>query len=403
MPDRLGYHQQTLDYLKSAERELWAWFSSTATQDDAAKHARLEVLKSCYRFERADTAELYSVCDEVAAALGVTAPVTLYQSQTPDRTNLLLAYVPNEAHVVFEGNVRATLTDDELRAALAHELTHFAYWQEADGEMRIADQMLAAMALHPAATPSHVESARLFRLYTEIHADRGALAASGNALTAISALIKIATGATDVNAESYLRQAAELFDEQKEVRTDELTHPEAYIRAWALNRWANEQPGADADIRRIIEGRLDTERLTLVGQYRLTAITRRLLEAFFEPRWLRTDALVAHARLFFTDFSPGAPTFHAQPRPLSEELGDAAESVQRYACYVLLDLATVDGQLEDAPLAAALRLADEAGVGERFLTLAREELDLTKRAVTRLKKEAASIVAKAAAAAEELA
>jgi hypothetical protein len=402
MPERLAYHQQTLDYLKSAEPELWAWFSSTPTQDDAVRTARLEVLKSCYRYERADAADLYAVCDEVAATLDVTAPVTLYQSQAAAGMNLLLAYVPNEAHIVFEGNVRAMLTACELRAALAHELAHFAYWQEAAGEMLIADQMLAAMALHPAATPSHIESARLFRLYTEIHADRGALAVSGDALTAVSALIKIATGTPDVSAESYLRQAAELFDQQKEIRTEELTHPEAYIRVWALKRWADDEAGADADIRRIIEGRLDTERLSLIGQQRLTAITRRLLDAFFEPQWLRTDALLAHARLFFTDFNPGLPAIEQGCRSLADELADVDESVQRYSSYVLLDLGTVDSQLEDAPLAAAFRLADELGLGERFATLAREELALTKRAVARLKKEATAIMAKAAAAAEEL-
>lgn len=399
MTQRLAYHQETLEYLKAHEPELWRWFSSTACQDEYAKNARLDLLKSCYRFERTGAEDLYALCDEVSAALGLSAPVTMYQSQGAGAMNMALAYVPNEAHIVFEGPVRTTLTRDELRSALAHELTHFSCWQEADGELLIADQMLAAMAVHPAAQPSHIESARLFRLYTEIQADRGALAACGNQLTAISALIKIETGLSEVDPESYLRQSAEVFG-QSEVKAEELTHPESYIRAWALTRWADDGSGAETGIRRIIEGRLDTDRLSLIGQQRLTAITRRLLRQFFDLRWLRTEVLLAHARLFFTDFDLDAPPAD-EPRALADELQETAESVQRYLCYVLLDLATVDRQLEDAPLAAALRLAEDAGLAERFMTLAGEELGLSKRAATRLRKEGADIMARAARAAEE--
>lgn len=429
MTQRLAYHQETLEYLKAHEPELWRWFSSTACQDEYAKNARLDLLKSCYRFERSGAEDLYALCDEVSVSLGVSAPVTLYQSQGAGAMNMALAYVPNQAHIVFEGAVRTTLTRDELRSALAHELTHFSCWQEADGELLIADQMLSAMAVHPAAQPSHIESARLFRLYTEIQADRGALSACGNQLTAISALIKIETGLSEVDPESYLRQSAEVFG-QSEVKAEELTHPESYIRAWALKRWADDGSGAETEIRRIIEGRLDTDRLSLTGQQRLTAITRRLLRQFFDLRWLRTEVLLAHARLFFTDFDPDAPSVDDpraasvrrsdlervpsvrvadlevgrgddEPRALADELQDTAESVQRYLCYVLLDLATVDRQLEDAPLAAALRLAEEAGLAERFMTLAGEELGLSKRAAARLRKEGTDIMARAARAAEE--
>lgn len=396
---RLAYHQQTLDYLKHAEPELWRWFSSTACQDEFAKTARLELLKSCYRFERADAGDLYALCDEVAATAGVAAPVTLYQSQSGDRMNMMLAYMPDEAHIVFEGPVRTTLTRDELRSTIAHELAHYALWQEADGEMLIADQMLAAMASHPAAQPSHLESARLFRLYTEIYADRGALAACGDPLTAIAALIKVGTGVTDVNAESYVRQATEVFA-QADVKAEELTHPESYIRAWALNRWAGDPEHADADIRRVIEGRLDIDRLSLLGQDQLTRMTRRLLFEFFGPRWLRTDVLLAHARLFFTDFNPDVPPGDA-PRGYEEALKNVSDSTERYVSYVLLDLATVDRQFDDAPLVAALRLAEKGGIEERFGALLTEELGLSRRAISRLRKEGHSIMEKAARSAGE--
>jgi hypothetical protein len=71
--------------------------------------------------------------------------------------------------------------------------------------------------------------------------------------------------------------------------------------------------------------------------------------------------------------------------------------MRRYACYVLLDLATVDRTLEQAPLAAAIRLSEELGVDDAFLAVAGEELALSKRTLARLRKDSAKVVADAAA------
>ena len=92
------------------------------------------------------------------------------------------------------------------------------------------------------ADPLHVESARLCDLYTEVFADRGSLLAAGSAADAIAALLKVETGLAEVCAESYLRQADEIFA-QASPRAEQLTHPEAFIRARALALWESKGEG----------------------------------------------------------------------------------------------------------------------------------------------------------------
>jgi hypothetical protein len=398
--DPLPYHRQIVDYLQANETELWKWFSSTSFRDEYAATTRLELLKSCYRFDPVDHAEPYRLVEEAKLRLGLHAPITLYQSQSGAGMNASLCYIPGEAHLVLEGPIRTTLSLEEFRAIVAHELAHYLLWERHDGELLVADQLLSAMARHERTEPSHVESTRLFRLYLEVHCDRAALAVCPDPLVAISALIKVQTGLADAQAESYLRQSEEIFG-QAEMRTEELTHPELFIRARALKLWADGGSGAGAEIARMIEGPLDLGRLSLLRQARLTDITRRVLMEFLTPAWLHTEPLLAHARLFFTDLDPKQKPTSLESPSVKDALAGADDSVKRYLSYVLLDLATVDRNLDEAPLAAALRLAEEIGLGEPFLAVASEELEMGKRSLARLRKDAAKVVSDAAAAPSE--
>jgi hypothetical protein len=390
----LPFQRDLIAYLRSEEPELWRWYSSTTFLDEYATNVRLGLLKSCYRLERDAHPDVYGLVDEVRASLGITAAVTVYQSQTAVALNAWLAYLPGEAHVVLEGPVTATLTRDELRAALAHELTHYLIWQFENGDLLVADQMISAMASHPRAEASHVETARLFRLYLEIHADRGSVVAGADPMVAIGSLVKVQTGLADAQGESYLRQAEEIFAAATEVKTEELTHPESFIRARALKLWSDSGDAANEAIASMIESRLDLARLGLPGQKRLSAMTRGVLARLLRPGWLRTDARLAHARLFFSDLDPEREAETAV-LPSVEELAAAHETVRRYLSYVLLDMATVDRESEDAPLAASLRMAEELGLGALFPEIAATELELSKRALTRLRKDAAQMVAAA--------
>ena len=387
----LPFERDLQAYLKAEEAELWEWFSSTAFLEERARDVRLELLKAAYRCEREDHAALYVLADEVREAMGGSPSVTLYQAQGAPALNLFLSYLPGEAHVVLEGPVAGTLTGDELRAALAHELAHHRLWEQEGGELLVASQVLGSVAADARAEPSHLETARLLRLYTEVHADRAALAVCGRLAAAVGALIKVETGLADASAESYLRQADEIFG-QGEQTTEGVTHPEAFVRTRALRLWHEQGPAAEAEVARLIEGRLDLGRLSLLGQLRLTRLTRRVLCRFLQPAFLRTEAREAHARLFFPDLGPEDDA--GDPGELREEVAAAHESVSRYLGYVLLDLATVEGRA-DEPLCAALRLAEELGPG--FPEAVGKELELGKRALTRLSRQAAQVLAAAEA------
>jgi hypothetical protein len=375
--------------LQRQEADIWKWFSTDRLRAEQSESVRLDLLKATYRMERETGPALYAAADEVAGRLGLDAPVTLYQSQCAVGLNASLAYVSGEAHVVLQGPVTDRLTPVELRCVLGHELAHFLLlerWQE----YLVASQILAAMTNDPSVDRPHLASARLFGLYTEVYCDRAAYLAGGDLAAAISALVKIETGITEVSAESYLRQADEIFA-KGHPRTEGITHPETFIRARAMKLWVQEPERAAADLQRVIEGPVSVDELDLLGQKTISDLTRRLVVSFLRPPWLQTEPLLAHARLFFDDFRPDS----VEDPALVGDLKDSADKTRDYFCYVLLDFAVADRELEDAPLAAALLLSDELGLGECFRQLAAKELNLRKKALEKLEVDASAIVAKA--------
>ena len=386
----LVYHVQMVRHLQACEPELWAWFAGDRVREQENQAIRLDLLKTTYRIERDANAALYTAADGVAAALGLNVPVTFYQAQNAAGLNASLPYLPGEAHVVLVGPILTVLNDLELRGVLGHELTHFMLldrWRD----YLIAAQLLSAMTHDVAAHPSHLASSRRFNLYTEVFCDRGSYLATGNLGATVGALVKTGTGIGDVSAESYLRQTEEIF-QKGTPRAEGVTHPETFIRCKALQLWAERPNSAGAEIKAVIEGPRSLEELDLLGQQDVSDITRRLIGTFLRYPWLHTDSVLAHARLFFEDFQPSTAD-----RIAAADLAGKSEKLRDYYCYVLLDFATADRDLEEAPLAAALLLSDELGLGDRFLQLAAKELNLRKKQMQKLEAEAGRIVADASA------
>src|SRR5262249_40574898 len=146
---------------------------------------------------------------------------------------------------------------------------------------------------------------------------------------------------------------------------------------------------ADQEIRRMIEGTFSLNTLDLLGQQRLTGLTRRLVCLLLAPKWFRTESVLGQARLYFNDFQPAGPG--ETDKTLVEELAMTDERLRDYLCYILLDFAAVDPELEQAPLAAAFLIADRLKLGERLGQLATKELKIPKREIAKLHRDAASI------------
>ncbi len=390
--DALPYQQQIVQYLQTHEKELWDWFAAHSHQEDQGEALRLDLLKTTYRLDRDEKPDLYQTADEVAAKLGLDLPLTIYQAQQANEMNASIAYLPGEAHIVLAGPVLDRLSSGELRALFGHELSHLVLWERFDRVYLIADQILSAMTYDAQVHPAHLETARLFRLYTEIFCDRGCWFVTDNTDEAISTLVKIETGLADVSAASYVRQADEIFSKENP-QTDGVTHPECYIRARAIHLWANSPSTADEQIARMIEGPPALEQLDLLRQIQVRQTTTQLIAELLRPKWFQTDAALAHARLYDENYSPTAD--RTDGFDLSAAVKTPDTNLLNYYCYVLMDFVTSDRQLEELPLAAALTLAEQLGLEKRFAEIAIKELRLRKKQFAKINKEKEQLLAAA--------
>lgn len=394
----LAYHRDVVDYLKAEDRDVWRWFAKRKDSPEQAAAVRLDLLKSTYRIERQTQAELYAAADEVAARLGIEAPLTIYQAQHPLGLTAWLAHLPGEAHIVLSGPVTTTLSPVELKALIGHELGHRLLWEQWDGDCQVALQTLEALANDPAASPVYAATARLYSLYSELFCDRAAWLATQDVLATVSMLVKVLTELKDVSAESYLRQADEIFS-QEQAKTEGLTHPEGYIRARALRLWVEQGDRAASAIDAMLAGPLALRDLDLLGQKRAAIITRRLIDQLLAPAWFQTERVLVHARSFFEDYAPPGPEQAdeslASDVCLASEGATTDAALQDYYAYVLLDFATVDRDLEELPLAAALLLARRLGLAERFKQIALKEMKLTKKRFNLIDSQVEELLAEA--------
>jgi hypothetical protein len=271
------------------------------------------------------------------------------------------------------------LTDEQRSSLLAHELAHLKLWRQDDHELLITEQILSALTNDPHAHVAHVESARLFRLYSEIYCDRIAAHVVGDPLIVISMLVRMLAGVEDVDAKAYLAQSDEVL--AKTAGTSEgATHPETYVRAKALQLWFEQPDQADIEVRRLLQGSPTLDGLDLLGQLDIQGKTKRLLHCFLRPSWLRTDSMLATAKLFFDDLRlPPTDDSPTDVAVVAEEMKSDHSTVLDYYCFVLLDLVTADAELDEAPLARALELAESLGFKDRLIELVACELRLRKK------------------------
>lgn len=384
----LPYHDAVVRYLQAEEPELWRWTRSAQAIEAHADTVRSELLKETYRLDREAHPELHACCANAAARLGLQVPVTLYQAGD-GAMNASLYFLPDEAHVVLTGPVLERLKGAELEAVLGHELAHHVLWRLADGAYHAADRLLGATQADTRAQRAHLQTARLFQLSTEAFADRGGAIGCGALAPAVTALVKMQTGLTEVSAASYLKQADEVCAAPG-LTTQATTHPEVFVRARALRLWCEAAPDADAWLAATLEGPLALDTLDLIGQQRLTALTRRLLAQLLRPRCLRSDGLLAHARRYFPDLRPDDTPDGGLPGEIA-----AATGTHDYVAAVLLDFAVADRELDEVPLAGAFELAQRLGVDEAFARFVAKELRLPKRQLTRIRQEAGALIERA--------
>jgi Zn-dependent protease with chaperone function len=374
----LPQHLALVDWLRREEKEVWRWFGDKETAAMDAGETRLSLLRDMYRMDAEGHPDVFREISRACAALGVQAEVHAYQAQHETQPNAAVYHLPGEAHVVFSGPILSLLSAEELRGVIGHELAHHLLWQMNNGEFLLADRILHAAAAHPGAEPAHARSARVWRLATELFADRGAFLASGSLEAAVGGLVKATTGLANVNAKSYLSQAKEVFSKSKP-KIDQVSHPETFIRARALQLWVEEDDSLEETIDRMLDSDDDLDGLTLLQQAELSMLTRRFLAHLLAPYWFQTEATMAHARLFFQDFSTA-------PDPgIIAEIAARPVSQREYCTQLMLDFCAVDPDLHDAPIARGLSIARDLECLGAFEKMLGKALNVKAKDLKRLK------------------
>lgn len=376
------YHVDVCNYLTGHEPDLWRW--GVSSMQDDLQQVRLHLLKTTYQLSAEAHPELHAAAARVARALGISPAISLYQSNDGGGANVAIYTANAEAHIIFQGPVLGMLDGAERDAVLGHELAHCLLWQRDGQRYWIASRILERLALEERAPGVWTNTATRYQQYTEIFADRGAYAACGDIAPCIASLVKIQTGAPQVHVESYLQQADRILAHQG--APGELAgHPQNFIRARALALHAAGADGIDTTLAALLGGPVDLAGLDILGQVELHLLTRSVLARLLAPHWFASDAVLALARRYYAGYQHGEAPLARHAAAQGAVALPPGHRLAEFFSFVLLDFAHVDPLLDDVPLAAALRMAQELGIGEAFDAALLKETTLKKSALAKLK------------------
>lgn len=381
----LPYHQKVREHFRS-QPKTWDYFTVEKNKEDQLVQFKSELLKNTYKFDTAADSFIY---DKVAIAKEKlelqNLPVTVYQAQYTDELNATIVYLNGEAQIVFSGPITKLLEEEELLAVLAHELTHIKLYSMLDGDLEVADRIITSIANNHNSEASYYETARLFRLYTEIFCDRGAYKVTGKTAPVITSLVKASTGLERVNAASYLKQAEEIFSAENDLKTSGVSHPENFIRARAIELWHQKQEQAEPEIIKMIEGHSNLDQLDIFKQKELAGLTRNFLQLFLKPKWFQSTMVISQAKQYFTDFMLNEKA--VLDEKVIETLSSLHASVKDYLAYVLLDFVLLDATLEEIPAGWAIQFAEDVQLKETYDGILKKEMKFSDKKLQQYKEK----------------
>ncbi|HXB07609.1 MAG TPA: hypothetical protein VNW04_10845 [Puia sp.] len=343
LPEALSYQLKVRDHFKQ-QTATWEFFAATRTREEQLVSFQTELLKNTYQFQRETDAGLYAQIDLALERLGLgPIPVTAYQAQYTNEVegNASIVYLHQEAHLVFSGPIRQRLNETELLAVIAHQLTHIHLSTLLAGELEVAGRIITAIGNDHQSSASYFETARLFRLYTEIYCDRGAFAVVGYSDAIITGLEKAAGNV---------------------------------IRTQAIRLWQDQREAAEPAITKMVEGPADLDRLDLFTQASLHSLTLELVLDLLWPEWARTPAVLGLVHQYFPALSWNGTAETGVGEKLGTILATAQSNIREYFSYLLLDFALADPSLENQLLGRAIAFAEEAGLSGVFEPVCKREL-----------------------------
>ena len=388
MLQALPYHLKVRDHF-ARQTETWNFFAAVKTKEEQLAQYKTELLKNTYKFDETADAGIYEKVKIAKEKLGLEQlPVTVYQAQYTDEMNASIVFLNNEAHIVFSGRITQLLDENELLAILAHELTHIKLYSMMQGELEIAERIIMAIAGNYNSDAAYYETARLFRLYTEIVCDRGAYTVVEDTKPVITSLVKVATGLDKVSAESYAKQAEEIFSTDSGVKATTISHPENFIRARAIQLWHEKKEAAEEEIINLIEGMTDLDQLDVFKQKDLLVLTRKFMQLLLKPIWFRSTLVTSLAKQYFTDFSYDDNI--VLDEEFVEAISESHSSIRDFLGYIMLDFALVDGELEQIPFGWAFQFAETMQLKDVFDAIVKKELQLSDKKLQQHKQKTMS-------------
>jgi Zn-dependent protease with chaperone function len=388
MLQALPYHLKVRDHF-ARQTETWNFFAAVKTKEEQLAQYKTELLKNTYKFDETADAGIYEKVKIAKEKLGLEQlPVTVYQAQYTDEMNASIVFLNNEAHIVFSGRITQLLDENELLAILAHELTHIKLYSMMQGELEIAERIIMAIAGNYNSDAAYYETARLFRLYTEIVCDRGAYTVVEDTKPVITSLVKVATGLDKISAESYAKQAEEIFSNDSGVKATTVSHPENFIRARAIQLWHEKKEAAEEEIINMIEGMTDLDQLDVFKQKDLLVLTRKFMQLLLKPTWFRSTLVTSLAKQYFTDFSYDDDI--VLDEEFVEAISESHTSIKDFLGYIMLDFALVDGELEQIPFGWAFQFAETMQLKDVFDAIVKKELQLSDKKLQQHKQKTMS-------------
>jgi hypothetical protein len=369
------YHIKVRDYFKS-RKKTWDWFAKQENKEEQNKKFKAEILKNTYRLEKTDYEKLYKACEDICKVLNSDATVILYQENNSVQLNAQIIILENEAHIALSGNVLTLLTDEEFKALMAHELSHYLFTKMDNGDFEITQRIILALANDSRSEDVIIETARLFQLYLELFCDAGALKACGDYKPVIQALVKMHTGISAVNAESYLKQAKEILESDTS-SSKNFSHPEAYIRSVATAMRHEGDKEYKKTISNLIEGNIDLNKLDIFRQQKLHNFTYDLLQLVVKPSFMGSSAITNLCQQYYKDFHKKEETKTIEE--IIEAMKDMAPTTINFIAYLFLDIAKVDTDMEGIPMGHTLEISELLGMKTEYEKIIRKEMNLTIR------------------------
>ena len=299
--------------------------------------------------------------------------IQVYQENNNPDINARIAIHQDDAIILFSGSIIEQLSDEELLSVIGYELAHIQLWKAENSEMEIVDRIISSIGNSFNLYDTYDETARRFNLYKEIYCDLGAYTVTNDIAPVITALVKCSTGLKNVSAESYLRQIKDILDKDPELKSEGLTHPENYVRAYAL-----EQKSILGDQfqlpEKLIAGTSTIDNLDVFDQQIKHKQTLELLNYIMQAKWMQTDLFLSHVKLFNPEFK-----VKETDEIEIENYKNAHTSIKDYLSYLLLDFILLDFNNEELARGWIFQVADNLGVDAELKNIVKKELKLSDK------------------------